>query len=89
MKATHQVDKEIGTRVRLRRAQIGMSQAELGAALGVPFQQIQEYENGTDRISVSRLNQIAGTLGVDPAFFLPEPDGQDLPGLVSTGKDRS
>jgi transcriptional regulator with XRE-family HTH domain len=89
MKATHQVDKEIGTRVRLRRAQIGMSQAELGAALGVPFQQIQEYENGTDRISVSRLNQIAGALGVDPAFFLPEPDGQDLPGLVSTGKDRS
>lgn len=71
-KATHQVDKEIGTRVRLRRAQIGMSQAELGAALGVPYQQIQEYENGTDRISVSRLNLIAGTLGVDPAFFLPE-----------------
>ena len=53
-KATGTVDKEIGTRMRSRRMIIGMSQEKLGEMLGLTFQQVQKYEKGTNRISVSR-----------------------------------
>ena len=71
-KATSQLDKEIGARVRLRRLECGMSQEKLAEALGLTFQQVQKYEKGTNRITVSRLDQIATALDATIASFLPD-----------------
>jgi len=68
-KSTGSIDKEIGSRVRMRRISIGMSQEKLGDLLGLTFQQVQKYEKGTNRISVSRLVDIARILSVDIHFF--------------------
>ncbi len=68
-KSTGSIDKEIGSRVRTRRMLIGMSQEKLGEMLGLTFQQVQKYEKGTNRISVSRMIEIAKILGVDISFF--------------------
>lgn len=68
-KSTGSIDKEIGSRVRMRRISIGMSQEKLGDMLGLTFQQVQKYEKGTNRISVGRLVDIAQILGVDIHFF--------------------
>ena len=68
-KSTGSIDKEIGSRVRMRRVSIGMSQEKLGDKLGLTFQQVQKYEKGTNRISVGRLVDIAKILGVDIHFF--------------------
>ena len=76
-KATSAIDKEIGARVRLRRNQIGMSQEKLADALGITFQQVQKYEKGTNRISVSRLDQSATAVDVRIGFFLPSADAEE------------
>ena len=68
-KSTTPVDTQIGARIRMRRMLVGISQTELGEKSGVTFQQIQKYEKGTNRVSVSRLHQIAQTLGVPVDFF--------------------
>jgi transcriptional regulator with XRE-family HTH domain len=68
-KSTTPVDTRIGARIRMRRMLVGISQTELGEKSGVTFQQIQKYEKGTNRVSVSRLHQIAQTLGVPVEFF--------------------
>jgi transcriptional regulator with XRE-family HTH domain len=68
-KSTGSIDKEIGSRVRMRRISIGMSQEKLGDMLGLTFQQVQKYEKGANRISVGRLVDIAKILGVDIHFF--------------------
>ncbi|HEU6442668.1 MAG TPA: helix-turn-helix domain-containing protein [Microvirga sp.] len=68
-KSTSSIDKEIGTRVRMRRISIGMSQEKLGEMLGLTFQQVQKYEKGMNRISVGRLVDIAKILEVDIHFF--------------------
>jgi transcriptional regulator with XRE-family HTH domain len=68
-KSTSSIDKEIGTRVRMRRISIGMSQEKLGEMLGLTFQQVQKYEKGMNRISVGRLVDIAKILGVEIHFF--------------------
>ena len=68
-KSTGSIDKEIGSRVRMRRISVGMSQEKLGDMLGLTFQQVQKYEKGTNRISVGRLVDIAKILGVDIHFF--------------------
>jgi transcriptional regulator with XRE-family HTH domain len=68
-KATGTIDKEIGIRMRSRRMAVGMSQEKLGEMLGLTFQQVQKYEKGTNRISVSRMIDIAKVLGVDIHFF--------------------
>jgi transcriptional regulator with XRE-family HTH domain len=68
-KSTSSIDKEIGSRVRMRRISIGMSQEKLGEMLGLTFQQVQKYEKGTNRISVGRLVDIAKILGVGIDFF--------------------
>lgn len=68
-KAPNEVDRQVGSRVRMRRLLIGLSQEKLGAALGLTFQQVQKYEKGTNRISASRLQQIAVTLGVSIEYF--------------------
>jgi transcriptional regulator with XRE-family HTH domain len=68
-KSTGSVDKEIGSRVRMRRMLIGMSQEKLGEMLDLTFQQVQKYEKGTNRISASRLVDIARVLGVGINYF--------------------
>jgi transcriptional regulator with XRE-family HTH domain len=68
-KSPDAVDRFIGARVRMRRILVGMSQEKLGEALGITFQQIQKYEKGTNRISVSRLHQIASVLGAPVGMF--------------------
>jgi transcriptional regulator with XRE-family HTH domain len=62
-------DKMMGQRVRVRRTELKMSQAELGAKLGVSFQQIQKYEKGVNRIGGVRLGKISEVLQVPIAFF--------------------
>ena len=69
IKAPNDVDRQVGSRVRMRRMLIGMSQEKLGDALGLTFQQVQKYEKGTNRISASRLQQIAQVLGVSIDFL--------------------
>ena len=79
-KAPDPIDKHVGSRVRMRRMMIGMSQERLGEALGLTFQQVQKYEKGTNRIGASRLHQIAAALGVGVAFFYEgAPAPQALP----------
>lgn len=68
-KAPNPIDKHVGSRVRMRRMMLGMSQEKLGDALGLTFQQVQKYEKGTNRIGASRLQQIALILQVPVSFF--------------------
>ena len=84
------VDRFIGARVRMRRILVGMSQEKLGEALGITFQQIQKYEKGTNRITVSRLHQIASVLGAPVSMFYEgAPEGGDgAPGLRERGAAR-
>ena len=56
-KSPNPVDKHVGRRVRMRRMMLAMSQEKLGNALRLTFQQVQKYENGTNRIGASRLQQ--------------------------------
>src|ERR1700722_4204422 len=58
-KAPNPIDKHVGSRVRMRRMMLGMSQEKLGNNLGLTFQQVQKYEKGTNRIGASRLQQIS------------------------------
>ena len=68
-KAPNPIDKHVGSRVRMRRMMLTMSQEKLGDALGLTFQQVQKYEKGTNRIGASRLQQIAHILQVPVEFF--------------------
>ncbi len=68
-KAPNPIDKHVGSRVRMRRMMLGMSQEKLGDALALTFQQVQKYEKGTNRIGASRLQQISHILQVPVAFF--------------------
>ena len=68
-KVPNPIDKHVGSRVRMRRMMLGMSQEKLGDALGLTFQQVQKYEKGTNRIGASRLQQISLILQVPVAFF--------------------
>jgi transcriptional regulator with XRE-family HTH domain len=68
-KSPNPTDKHVGARVRMRRLVLEMSQTTLGNALGLTFQQVQKYENGTNRISASRLQQISQVLQVPVSFF--------------------
>src|SRR6516164_7602172 len=68
-KVPNPIDKHVGSRVRMRRMMLGMSQEKLGDALGLTFQQVQKYEKGTNRIGASRLQQIAHILQVPVSFF--------------------
>lgn len=64
-----QIDSHVGSRIRLRRKIAKMSQNHLGEQLGISFQQIQKYERGANRVSASKLHEIATILGVEPCFF--------------------
>jgi transcriptional regulator with XRE-family HTH domain len=63
------VDSHVGSRIRLRRKMIGMSQETLAGRIGLTFQQVQKYERGTNRVGASRLQQIADALETTPAWF--------------------
>ena len=78
-KAPNPIDKHVGSRVRMRRMMLGMSQEKLGDALSLTFQQVQKYERGANRIGASRLQQIALILQVPVSFFFegaPPPPGK-------------
>src|SRR3989304_4981664 len=66
------VDVHVGSRVRLRRMLLGMSQEKLGEHLGLTFQQIQKYEKGINRIGASRLYDLSRVLAVPVQFFYEE-----------------
>lgn len=69
------LDLHVGSRVRLQRMLLGMSQEKLGEQLGLTFQQIQKYEKGINRIGASRLFDLARVLGVSVQFFYDEAPG--------------
>ncbi len=75
----HPVDVHVGSRVRLRRTLLGMSQTQLGEALGLTFQQVQKNERGVNRIGASRLWQLSQILDVPVSFFLDEPVDEARP----------
>jgi len=78
-KAPNPIDRHVGSRVRMRRLMLGMSQEKLGDGLGLTFQQVQKYEKGTNRIGASRLQHIARLLQVPVSFFFdgaPQAHGQ-------------
>ena len=68
-KPPNPIDVHVGSRVRLRRMLVGMSQEKLGEQLSLTFQQVQKYEKGTNRIGASRLFQISRILSVPVQFF--------------------
>lgn len=69
MKAADDIDAHVGSRVRLRRITLNISQEQLGEALGLTFQQIQKYEKGQNRIGAGRLYKISHILSVPVEFF--------------------
>lgn len=75
----HSVDVFVGKRVRHRRWMLGVTQQQLAERVGIKFQQIQKYETGINRISASRLWDIAGVLEVPISFFFEGLDGQEAP----------
>jgi transcriptional regulator with XRE-family HTH domain len=77
-KAPNPVDKYVGSRVRMRRIMLGMSQEKLGEALGLTFQQVQKYEKGTNRVGASRLQQISEILQVPVSFLFEGGPGATL-----------
>ncbi|MEM8752284.1 MAG: helix-turn-helix transcriptional regulator [Pseudomonadota bacterium] len=73
----HPVDVHVGMRARHRRWMVGMTQQQLGEKVGIKFQQIQKYETGMNRISASRLWDIAAALDVDISYFFEGLDGAE------------
>jgi transcriptional regulator with XRE-family HTH domain len=81
------IDKYVGSRVRMRRLMLGMSQEKLSDALGITFQQVQKYEKGMNRISASRLQQISHFLRIPVTFFfegVPDVPRQSMDEAPST-----
>lgn len=79
------IDVHVGSRVRLRRTLLGMSQEKLGKALGLTFQQIQKYERGANRIGSSRLYKLSKILDVPISFFFEDMSAETAarqPGLA-------
>ena len=71
-KRPNPTDVYVGSRVRMRRKMLGLSQEKLGEKLGITFQQIQKYEKGTNRVGASRLQAMATALEVPVAYFFPD-----------------
>ena len=78
-KKPNPTDIHVGSRIRLRRNMLGMSQEKLGETLGITFQQVQKYEKGTNRVGASRLQAICEVLGVPVSFMF-----EDAPGSSTT-----
>jgi transcriptional regulator with XRE-family HTH domain len=75
------MDVHVGTRVRLRRNMLGMSQEKLGEAIGLTFQQVQKYERGANRIGASRLHDLSRVLDVPVSFFFDDIDPVRAPAI--------
>jgi transcriptional regulator with XRE-family HTH domain len=75
-KKPNPIDVHVGSRIRLRRTMLSMSQEKLGEALGITFQQIQKYEKGTNRVGASRLQNISSVLNVPVSFFFEDAPGE-------------
>jgi len=87
-KKPNPTDIHVGSRIRMRRNMLGMSQEKLGENLGITFQQIQKYEKGTNRVGASRLQAIASILDVPVSFFFADAPGSESlqPSGLSEGK---
>ena len=91
----HPVDVHVGKRIRHRRWMAGTTQQQLAEKVGIKFQQIQKYETGMNRVSASRLWDIARVLNVPVSFFFEGLDAQptaegvnnDMPGDILTDKE--
>ncbi len=90
----HPVDVHVGKRIRHRRWMVGMTQQQLAEQVGIKFQQIQKYETGMNRVSASRLWNIAEALSVPVSFFFEGLDGdavavaeQAMPGDILADKE--
>ena len=89
-KTPNPIDVHVGSRVRLRRMLVGLSQEKLGESLGLTFQQVQKYEKGSNRISASRLYQIGRILDVPVQFFFEDirpAGGGQAPGFAEAGDE--
>ncbi|HVC57588.1 MAG TPA: helix-turn-helix transcriptional regulator [Stellaceae bacterium] len=75
------IDVRVGSRVRLRRNMLGLSQEKLGEAIGLTFQQVQKYERGANRIGASRLHELSRVLDVPVAFFFDDVDPVRAPAI--------
>jgi len=75
------VDIQVGSRVRLRRNMLGLSQEKLGEAIGLTFQQVQKYERGANRIGASRLHELSRVLDVPVSFFFDDMDPVRAPAI--------
>ncbi|MBP2442641.1 helix-turn-helix domain-containing protein [Rhizobium leguminosarum] len=80
-KKPNPIDIHVGSRIRLRRTMLGMSQEKLGESLGITFQQIQKYEKGTNRVGASRLQNISNILNVPVSFFFEDAPGENSGGV--------
>lgn len=88
-KSRNPIDRHVGARIRMHRTFRGISQTDLGKAVGVTFQQIQKYENGSNRVSASRLHQIADALKVTPEIFFEEEAKRAVSGSKERGASDS
>src|SRR5580704_19098396 len=77
----HPIDVHVGSRVRLRRNMLGLSQEKLGEAIGLTFQQVQKYERGANRIGASRLHELSRVLDVPVSFFFDDMDPVRAPAI--------
>src|ERR1700688_2265482 len=76
------IDVQVGSRVRLRRNMLGLSQEKLGTAIGLTFQQVQKYERGANRIGASRLHELSRILDVPVQFFFDSTDPVRAPAVA-------
>jgi len=83
----HPVDVHVGSRLRLRRTLLGMSQEKLGHAIGLTFQQVQKYERGANRIGASRLYELSRVLDVPVTFFFDALDPALVGGMSAAPPD--
>jgi len=89
-KIPNPVDVHVGSRVRLRRMLVGISQEKLGGSMGLTFQQIQKYEKGVNRIGASRLFKLSQVLDVPVQFFfegMPSAELSANPGMAERDTD--
>ena len=77
----HPTDVHVGSRLRMRRNMLGISQEKLGEKIGLTFQQVQKYERGANRISASRLHELSQVLDVPVSFFYDDTDPVRAPAI--------
>lgn len=88
-KKPNPIDTHVGSRIRLRRNMLGMSQEKLGESLGITFQQVQKYEKGTNRVGASRLQAISSILGVPVSFFFENAPDHTISAAKGFAEDRA